>query len=126
VGSLPPVFVVSIPLLFGFVSRIAFSFSGVRGHRVKTLVQEDVQSENVTVFTTRGPAISWTRSLGTVLNGSMGDDRLICNTNDPPDGTFWCRISPRKKARTTSARLGQLPTREEENFAEEATTDGSD
>jgi hypothetical protein len=57
VGSLPPVFVVSIPLLFGFGSGIAFSFSGVRGHTVKTSVKNDVKNENVTFFTARSPAV---------------------------------------------------------------------
>jgi hypothetical protein len=57
----------------GFVSRIAFSFSGVRRHRVKTLVQEDVQSENVTFFTAGNRALSCANIPGTALNGLMGD-----------------------------------------------------
>jgi hypothetical protein len=93
---------------------------------VKTLVQDEVQSENVTFFTARSLVLAWANSPGTVLDGPMGDDKLVCNDNDPLDGTFRCRIIPRKKARTTSAGLGQLPTREEENFVEATATDGSD
>jgi|SRR5580704_538412 hypothetical protein len=54
VGSLPPVLVVFRTLLFGFRFNIAPSFSGVGADRVKTLVQDEVQSKNVTFFTARG------------------------------------------------------------------------
>ena len=47
---------------------------------MKTLVQDDVQSENVTFFTARCLAVSWAKSPGTVLDGSMGDDRIVCNS----------------------------------------------
>jgi len=69
VGSLPPVLVVFRTLLFGFRFNIAPSFSGVGADRVKTLVQDEVQSKNVTFFTARGLAVSRVKSLGTVLDG---------------------------------------------------------
>lgn len=105
---------------------ITFFLRGVRADRVKTLVQDDVQSENVTFFTARSPAVSWVNCLGTVLDGPMGDDQLICNANDRVDAPFWWRMIPCKKTRTTSAGLGQLPTRDEANFVEATATDGSD
>jgi hypothetical protein len=40
---------------------------------VKTLVQEDVQSENVTFFTAGNRALSCANIPGTALNGLMGD-----------------------------------------------------
>jgi hypothetical protein len=93
---------------------------------VKTWVKTRLKSEILTFFTTRGSAVSWANSHGTVSDGPTGDDRLICNANDLLDGTFRCRIILRRKARTTSAGLGQLPTGEEENFVEATATDGSD
>jgi hypothetical protein len=78
---------------------------------MKTWVKTKLKSEILTSFTTLGPAASWENSPGTVLDGPMGHERLICNANDPLDGAFRCRIIPRKKARTTSAGLGLLPTR---------------
>jgi hypothetical protein len=48
---------------------------------VKTLVQDEVQSENVTFFTARSPAVYRRNSPGTVLAGPMGDKRLICSSN---------------------------------------------
>jgi hypothetical protein len=91
-GVAAPVLVVFRTLLFGIRFNIAPSFSGVGADRVKTLVQDEVQSKNVTFFTARGLAVSRVKSLGTVLDGRMGDDRLICDANDPLDGTIRCRI----------------------------------
>jgi hypothetical protein len=89
-------------------------------------VKNDVKSENVTFFTAGSPAVSRANGPGTVLDGPMGDDGLIYNANDTLDRTFRCRIVPRKKARTTSAGLGRLPTSEAENFVDATTTGGSD
>jgi hypothetical protein len=89
-------------------------------------VKNDVQSENVALFTTRTPAVYWGNSPGTVLGGPMAAESLTRNANDPLDDPFRCRSIPRKKARTTSAGSGQLPTWEEENCKEAAAKDGSD
>ena len=93
---------------------------------MKPWVQDELQSENVTFFIALRPPVSWANSRGTVLDVPMDDDGLICNVNDPLDGTFRCRMIPRKKARTTSARLRQLATWEEENRKEATATDRSD
>ena len=59
VGSLPPVFVVSIPLLFEFRSRHRIVFSAACAlTRVKTVVQEELKSEKITLFTASDPAAS--------------------------------------------------------------------
>ena len=93
---------------------------------MKTWVKTKLKSEILTFFTARGSAVSWANNPGTVSDGPMGNDGLICNVNDPLDGTFRWRIIPRKNARTISVGLGQLPKREEENFVEATATDGSD
>jgi hypothetical protein len=51
VGSLPPVFVVLRPLLWRFASVKPLLLKGMRGHWVKTLVQDDLQSVRFTFFT---------------------------------------------------------------------------
>ena len=51
VGSLPPVLVVFPPLLLSFASAIALCFRDMRGHKVKTLVQDDLQGVRFTFFT---------------------------------------------------------------------------
>ena len=61
--------------------------------------------------------------LGLLWTGRWATTAWLCNANYPMDGTFRCRIIHGKKARTTSAGLGQLPTWEEEN-CEEATAYG--
>ena len=57
VGSLPPVFVVSIPLLLGFRSRYRVLFQRRVGPQGDDLVQDEVRCENVTFFTARNPTI---------------------------------------------------------------------
>jgi len=125
VGSLPPVFVGSIPLPSGLRFNISPSFSGVRGQKVKTWVKNDVKSEKVTLFTTRGSGVSCANNAGTALDGPTGGDGSTCNAAYRVDGTSRCRIRHAKRSRTTSVGLGQLPTREEEKFVEATATDGS-
>jgi hypothetical protein len=105
---------------------MAFSFSGLRRNRVKTWVQDDVQSEDVTFFTARCLARSWAQNCGTSLGGTMGHDNLTCNANDLKDNTFRCRIIRGKKARTSSAGLTQLAKRKEEKSEQATATDRSD
>lgn len=48
---------------------------------VKTLVQDEVQCENVAFFTSRRPAVTRANSPRTVLGVRIGDDSLACNAN---------------------------------------------
>jgi hypothetical protein len=57
-----------------FAPSIAFSSSGVRCHKVKTWVQDSVQSEKVAFFTARYLAIPWERSPGTAFEDPIGSD----------------------------------------------------
>jgi hypothetical protein len=93
---------------------------------VKTLVQEEVQSENVTFFTARSLTVSGKNSPGIAWDRPMGDDSQTCVTCYPMDGTSRCRIMQGKTARTASAGLRQLATWERENLEEATPTDGSD
>jgi hypothetical protein len=79
----------------GLVCCIAFSFRGVRGHRVKTLLQDEVQREIVTFFTVRGPTASCANDAGTVLEGPMLGDGLTCNATYPMDSTSRFRQTQR-------------------------------
>jgi hypothetical protein len=92
---------------------------------VKTLVQDDVQAENVTFFTALCPAVSWATSSGTALDGPMGEDSVTYNADYRMDGRPWLRIIHGKKTRTSSAGLTRLATWEEENSEDAAATDGS-
>jgi len=92
---------------------------------VKTLVQDDVQSENVTFFTARSPTLSWANSPGTALDGPAGDDSLTRNANYPMDDTFLCRIIHGKKGHTRLV-VRQLATWEEEDLKEGTAKDDSE
>ena len=85
---------------WAFGSGIALSLRELRDHKVKTLVQADVQSENLTFFTARNPAISSEKSPGTALDRPNRQ----CQLGSVP---FWCRGINGKKARTTSIGLRQ-------------------
>jgi hypothetical protein len=91
---------------------------------VKTLVQDELQRENVTFFTARSRAVSRRTVPGPLWTGRIGNASLARNTNCPTDGTIWCRTIDRKKARTISTGLGQFPTWAEENCEEATATDG--
>jgi hypothetical protein len=97
----------------------------VRGRKVKTLVQDDVQAENVTFFTARSHAVSWANSSGTALDGPMGEDSVSYDADYRMDGTPWFRVIHGKKTLTSSAGLTRLATWEEENSEDAAAIDGS-
>ena len=58
----------------GFAPGITFSFSGVRGHRVKTWVQDDLQGANVAFFTARNLAVPRESYFETAFDGPIGND----------------------------------------------------
>lgn len=54
---------------------------------MKTLVQDEVQCENVTFFTARSLGVSWANRLGTSLDVPT-DEGPTCNAKYPTDGTI--------------------------------------
>jgi hypothetical protein len=79
---------------------------------VKTLVQDELQLENVTFFAARVPAVSRANSPGTALDGPMADGSVTCNANYSLDGMSRYRIiyggiRVAKRMRTVFAELVQ-------------------
>src|SRR5580693_7933268 len=112
VGSLPPVFVVVPPLLLGFASAIALCFMGMRGHKVKTLVQDDLQGVIFTFFT-GFPPLPHRKDQSDAEAGCRIERRAACRSHAGLRG-FRCRrhvLLSRRGRGVRSVRLRIVPSR---------------
>ncbi len=97
-GVAPARFGSFLAVAFGVSLRASHFFSGECAPIwVKTLVQDEVQSENVTFFTARGPVMSWVNGPGTALDEAMCDHSLISHGDYSTDETFRWESSTMRK-----------------------------